>query len=178
MIDDDGMYHVLNRGNGQQRVFQKDGDYVAFLIILAQMKERFKIELYAYCRMPNHFHLLLKPNRAADLSSGMQWFMTTHVRRYYRHYGTSGHVWQGRFKSFGIPDDGHFLTVARYVEGNPVRAGPVESATNWCWSSHRERCQGLAPQVPVPLTGIRDWLRRCLSLSLAWKRTVPFYQRD
>lgn len=159
MIDDDGMYHVLNRGNGQQRVFQKDGDYAAFLIMLAQMKERFAVKIYAYCLMPNHFHLLLKPHTAEDLSRSMQWFMTTHVRRYHRHYGTSGHVWQGRFKSFGIQDDDHCLTVARYVEGNPVRAGLVESAIDWCWSSHRGRCgletDSLIAPLPVPFAG--DW---------------------
>jgi putative transposase len=158
-MDDDGVYHVLNRGNGRQRVFQKDSDYSAFLIMLAQMKERFAIELYAYCLMPNHFHLLLKPHKAEDLSRGMQWFMTTHVRRYHRHYSTSGHVWQGRFKSFGIQDDDHCVTVARYVEGNPVRAGLVPSATDWCWSSHRERCgleeDSMIAPLPVPFTG--DW---------------------
>lgn len=151
MIDDNGMYHVLNRGNGQQRVFQKDGDYAAFLVMLAQMKERFAVEIYAYCLMPNHFHLLLKPHTAEDLSRSMQWFMTTHVRRYHRHYGTSGHVWQGRFKSFGIQDDDHCLTVARYVEGNPVRAGLVESAMDWCWSSHRSRCGLEADSLIAPL---------------------------
>lgn len=155
VMDDDSVYHVLNRGNGQQRVFQKDSDYSVFLIMLAQMKERFAVEIYAYCLMPNHFHLLLKPHTAEDLSRSMQWFMTTHVRRYHRHYGTSGHVWQGRFKSFAIQDDDHCLAVARYVEGNPVRARLVESAIDWCWSSHRERCEGLAPQVPVSFNGAK-----------------------
>lgn len=159
MIDDDGIYHILNRGNGQQRVFQKDRDYQTFLLLLEQMMSQFCIVIYAYCLMPNHFHLLLKPRTAEDLSHSMQWFMTTHVRRYHRHYGTSGHLWQGRFKSFGIQDDDHFLTVARYVEGNPVRAGLVESATEWCWSSHRGRC-GLESNsliAPLPMSFTGDW---------------------
>ena len=151
LVDDEGIYHIINRGNGRQCVFQKDGDYQTFLDLLGQMLEQFDIVLFAYCLMPNHFHLLVKVYKGEDLSRGMQWFTTTHVRRYHRHYGTSGHVWQGRFKSFGIQDDNHFITVARYVEGNPVRAGLVESAIDWCWSSHRERFEGLAPQVPVPL---------------------------
>ena len=67
------------------------------------------------------------------------------------HYRSSGHFWQGRYKSFGIQDNDHFLTVARYVEGNPVRAGLVDTALDWVWSSHRGRSMGLAPQVPVPL---------------------------
>jgi putative transposase len=102
MVDDEGMYHILNRGNGQQRVFQKDGDYLAFLVLLVQMLDQFGIVMFAYCLMPNHFHLLVKVQKGEDLSRGMQWFMTTHVRRYHRHYRSSGHLWQGRYKSFGI----------------------------------------------------------------------------
>ena len=153
-IADEGIYHLLNRGNGQQQVFKKEGDYQAFLHLLGQAQQEFNLELFAYCLMPNHFHLLVKVQKSEDLSRGMQWFMTTHVRRYHRHYRSSGHLWQGRYKSFGIEDDEHFLTVARYIEGNPVRAGLVDTALNWEWSSHQRRCElirGLAPQVPVPL---------------------------
>jgi putative transposase len=82
----------------------------------------------------------------------MQWFTTTHVRRYHRHYQSSGHLWQGRYKSFPVLDDDQFLTVARYVEGNPVRAGLVDTATDWIWSSHRERCglEGNGSLAPMP----------------------------
>lgn len=159
MVDDGGIYHILNRGNGQQQVFKKDGDYSAFLGLLAQMREQFGIVLYAYCLMPNHFHLLVKVQMGVDLSRGMQWFMTTHVRRYHRHYNSSGHLWQGRYKSFGIDDDDHFLTVARYVEGNPVRAGLVGTATEWMWSSHRGRCE-LEPDLlisPLPVHYAVSW---------------------
>jgi len=152
-VEDEGIYHLLNRGNGQQKVFHQDGDYLAFLNLLGDMRQRYGVELYAYCLMPNHFHLLVKVQQGESLSRGMQWFMTSHVRRYHRHYGGSGHLWQGRYKSFVVEDDDHLLTVARYVEGNPVRASMVQSAADWAWSSHRERCaeRGLAPQVPVPL---------------------------
>lgn len=173
-VADGGVYHILNRGNGQQRVFQKDGDYLAFIELLGQMRERYSIDLLAYCLIPNHFHLLVKVDRGEDLSRGMQWFMTTHVRRYHRHYHSSGHLWQGRYKSFGIEDDDHLLTVARYVEGNPVRAGLVDTAKDWQWSSHRERCEqiegegdspsgfskGLSPShllSPLPIALPQDW---------------------
>ncbi|GFO65284.1 transposase [Geomonas paludis] len=158
-FQDDGIYHVLNRGNGRQRVFQKDGDYLAFLKLLAETKEQHGITLYAYCLMPNHFHLLLKARQGEELSPAMQWFQTTHVRRYHQHYHSSGHLWQGRFKSFEVQGDEYFLTVARYIEGNPVRAGLVETAVNWVWSSHRGRCglqkDLLAEPLPVPWVG--DW---------------------
>lgn len=158
-IIDGGVYHILNRGNGRQRVYQKDGDYLAFTALLKQMLERFTIDLYAYCLMPNHFHLLVKAEKGEDLSRGMQWFTTTHVRRYHRHYGTSGHLWQGRYKSFPVRDDEQLLTVTRYVEGNPVRAGLVETAAGWVWSSHRARCglESDAIVAPLPITIDSNW---------------------
>ena len=82
--------------------------------------------------------------------------MTSHVRRYHRHYGGSGHVWQGRFKAFPIQQDEHFLTVLRYVERNPLRAKLVRRAENWEWSSLRLRQPDshnvllAGPPVPLP----------------------------
>ena len=128
---DGGVYHILNRGNGRQRVFHSDADYQKFVSLLKEVQERFAIRLFAYCLMPNHFHLLVKAVQGEDLSLGMHWFTTTYVRRYHKHYRTSGHLWQGRYKSFSIEDDEQLLTVVRYVEGNPVRANLVESATGW-----------------------------------------------
>jgi putative transposase len=80
---------------------------------------------------------MLQLARDASLSPFMQWWMTSHVRRYHRHYHSHGHVWQGRFKSFPIQQDGHLLTVLRYVLRNPVRAKLVEHAREWPWSSLR-----------------------------------------
>jgi len=130
-------YHVLNRGNGRNEVFHKDKDYGAFLKLLNQANERVSMRLLAFCLMPNHFHLVAWPRNDGDLSRWMQWLMTAHVRRYHRHHGSSGHVWQGRFKAFPIQSDEHLLTVMRYVERNPVRAKtiPVRKAQNWNWSS-------------------------------------------
>ena len=128
-------YHVLNRGNGRRTVFRKAGDYAAFIKLLGQAGERVDVRLLAFCLMPNHFHLALWPRRDGDLSKYMMWLSTAHVRRYHEHYHTSGHVWQGRFRSFPIQEDDHLLRVLRYLERNPVRAGLVERAEDWLWSS-------------------------------------------
>ena len=85
--------------------------------------------------MPNHFHLVLWPHHDGDLSQWMHWLQTTHVRRYHRHYKSDGHLWQGRFKAFPIGHDDHLLTVLRYVERNALRAGLVQRAEQWPWSS-------------------------------------------
>ena len=128
-------YHVLNRGNGRRTVFRKDGDFAAFRKLLREAGERVDVRLLAYCLMPNHFHLALWPRRDGDLSAYMMWLTTAHVRRYHQHYHSSGHVWQGRYRSFPIQEDDHLLTVHRYIERNPVRAGLVKRAQDWLWSS-------------------------------------------
>ena len=105
------------------------------------------MRLLGYCLMPNHFHLILWPHNDGDLGRWMQWLLTSHVRRYHRHYGGSGHVWQGRFKAFPIQEDEHYLTVLRYVERNPLRARLTRRAQAWAWSSLRQRLTGSSDSV-------------------------------
>ena len=133
------VYHVINRGNNKHEVFHKDQDYIEFTRYMMEIKFHFSISIFAYCLMPNHFHLVLMPHKAYHLSSFMQRLMTKHVRCYHKHYSSSGHIWQERFKSFLIQEDDHLTTVLRYVEGNPVRSGLAISAKDWLWSSHLER---------------------------------------
>ncbi|MBI2891827.1 MAG: transposase [Nitrospirae bacterium] len=128
-------YHVINRGNGRREIFHNCDDYQAFVELLREAGARVGMRLLAYCLMPNHFHLLLWPHGDDDLSRYMHWLLTTHVCRYNKHYGTSGRIWQGRFKAFPIQQDGHLLVAARYIERNPVRAGLVRRASEWEWSS-------------------------------------------
>ena len=147
-------YHVLNRGNARAEVFHKEDDYAAFAALFEPACERLRMRILGYCLMPNHFHLVLWPHGDGDLGRWMQWLMTAHVRRYHRHYGSSGHVWQGRFKAFPIQQDEHFLTVLRYAERNPLRARLVKRAEDWTWSSLRGRAAGgsdLLSPSPVPL---------------------------
>ena len=155
-------YHVLNRGNARSEVFHKPGDFAAFLQAISEASVRLPMPLLAYCLMPNHFQLVVRPHGDGDLSRWMQWLLTTHVRRYLKHYGHSGHVWQGRFKAFPTQDDDHLVTVVRYVERNPLRAGLVPSAQDWPWSSlplvgSRQRPAYFDPGPRPPRA---QWLRR------------------
>ena len=152
-------YHVLNRGNGKQKVFRKKQDYESFVKLIREAKFRFQVNIFAYCLMPNHFHLVIMPIHAEGLSKFMQWLMTSHVRRYHRHYGGTGHIWQGRFKSFIIQNDAHLLSVMRYVEGNPVRAGLVKSAKYWMWSSCRQTLSGISGGLvdKTPMELPKNW---------------------
>jgi putative transposase len=120
------------------------------------------MRVLAYCLMPNHFHLVLWPREDGDLSAFMQWLTTTHARRYHSAHGSSGHLWQGRFKAFAIQDDGHLLTVLRYVERNPLRAGMVRRAEAWPWSSLAPpRGDNDTPSLSLvdgPLARPPDWI--------------------
>jgi putative transposase len=132
-------YHVLNRGNGGAPVFHKDEDYRAFLDLLADAKTKFSVNVFGFCLMPNHFHIVLQPRADEGLSLFLQWWQTSYSRHYHQHYRSHGHLWEGRFKSFPIQRDGHLLTVLRYILRNPVRAGLVPRTDQWPWSSLQHR---------------------------------------
>ena len=105
------VYHVLNRGNGRMQVFRKEGDYRAFLDLMALARTKADVELFGFCLMPNHWHRVLRPRADRDLAAYLSWLTHTHVKRYRSHYkSTSGHLYQGRYKSFPVKDDHYFLT--------------------------------------------------------------------
>lgn len=95
------------------------------------------MRLCGYCIMGNHWHLLLWPIGNGDLSEFMRWITLTHTQRFHISHGTVGigHLYQRRFKSFPVQDNGHYLTVMRYIEANPLRAELVKRAGDWLWSS-------------------------------------------
>jgi putative transposase len=142
-IEDGLIYHIIDRGNNRQDVFHQEGDFRAFLQAMADLKQRKPFELYGYCLMSNHFHLLLRPC-GAPVSRIMQSLLVSHTQRYHKHHRSGGHVWQGRFKSPVIQDDEHLLTVLRYIEANPLRARLVERAEDYPWSSYRTHGLGQA----------------------------------
>jgi len=180
-------YHVINRGNAQNAVFHGEEDYAAFIQLLTESLDHVSMRVVSYCLMPNHFHMVVWPREDGDLSRWMQWLLTAQVRRYHRHYRGSGHVWQGRFKAFPIQQDAHLLTVIRYVERNPLRAGLVDRAEAWVWSSLRwwgkapkdrpvflddgpvDRPRGWVEAVNRPMTDAElEGLRRSVNRGTPW----------
>ena len=157
----------MNRTSGKIELFEDSGDYEAFERVLTEaLKREPAMRLCAYCLMPNHFHLVLWPEKDEILSRFMQWLAMTHALRWHahRHSGGRGHLYQSRFKSFAIQLDEHFLSVCRYVERNALRAGLVERAEDWRWGSLHARSSASAAMkavlspwpVPVP----RNWVAR------------------
>lgn len=131
------VYHVLNRGARRMRLFEKCSDYAAFLGILEEARQITPIRILSYCIMPNHWHLILWPERDGELPIFMQRLTVTHAVRWRLHTHTlgEGHLYQGRYKSFPVGPDEHFFRVTRYVERNALRANLVEKAEQWPWSS-------------------------------------------
>ncbi|MHC4718089.1 MAG: transposase, partial [Planctomycetota bacterium] len=158
------VYHVLNRANARMQIFDSRGDYEAFERVLAQAHERVAMRTAAYSVMPSHWHLVLWPRADGDLSEFMRWLTVTHTQRWHAAAGTAGtgHLYQGRFKSFPIQSDTHYLRVCRYVERNALRAGLVRRAENWRWCSLWRRQSGDAAQRallhPGPVRLPADWV--------------------
>lgn len=134
-------YHVTQRGNRRQQTFFGDEDYALYRDLLAEAAERAEAEIWCYCLMPNHVHVILVPS---DEDGLRRTFADAH-RRYTgfinaRHRWT-GHLWQGRFGAV-VMDEAHLAHAMRYVSLNPVRANLVDRAEAWRWSSARAHMAG------------------------------------
>ena len=140
----DIVYHVINRANARIQIFNEDKDYRLFEKTLEQARERFDMRILSYCIMPNHWHLALYPKQDKTLQLFMRWLSMTHTQRWHSQHKTigSGHLYQGRYKSFPVQEDEHLLQLFEYIERNPLRAKLVQRAENWKWSSLWRREQG------------------------------------
>jgi putative transposase len=131
-----GIYHVTARGNRQQVTYVDDRDRLLFLELFERVAERRHWETYAYCLMPNHYHLVVmtpEPN----LSRGIQLVNSAYAQRFNKRYGLTGHLFQGRFHSVLVASHRHLLELSRYLAQNPVRAGLCAQPSDWPWSSCR-----------------------------------------
>ncbi len=159
------VFHVLNRGVGRMRIFDDDGDYAAFERILEETVENQPMRICAYCLMPNHWHLVLWPESDGDLAAFMHRLTNTHVQRWQqqKHLVGTGHVYQGRYKSFPVETDEYFYQVVRYVERNALRANLVRQAEEWRWSSLWRRINGTRKNKSLlstwPMLKPRQWRR-------------------
>lgn len=144
----DVIYHVINRANARMRIFNKDKDYLLFERALEEAKGKFGMRVLSYQIMPNHWHLVLYPNQNGDLQKFMGWLSMTHTQRWHSQHKTigSGHLYQGRYKSFPIQTNKYLLQLFRYVERNALRSKLVKKAEDWKWSSLHRREKGSIEQ--------------------------------
>jgi putative transposase len=145
------VYHIINRANGRQTLFHDAKDYVFFEKILTEAVEIFDLPLLAYTVMPNHFHFVFFPTQDGVIGQFMQWFTLTHTKRYHVQKKTtgSGHLYQGRYKSFLVQNDNHVLQLIRYVERNPLRANLVRDPLAWKYSSLYRRYKGTEKEQKI-----------------------------
>jgi putative transposase len=152
-------HHVTQRGNRRQRTFFHDDDYRAYKQLVAEWCAREGVEIWAYCLMPNHVHLIAMPQTADALRAALGEAHRRYTRRINFAKGWRGHLWQGRFASV-VLDGPHLLAAVRYVERNPVRAGLCRSAWKYPWSSAAAHVAGRDDELvkTAPLQGLApDW---------------------
>ncbi len=148
-------YHVINRANARMQIFNQDKDYSLFEKVLQEAKDKFDMRILSYCIMSNHWHLALYPKKDKDIQLFMGWLSMTHTQRWHAQHKTtgSGHLYQGRYKSFMIQEDEHLLQILKYIEANPLRARLVQKAQDWQWSSLWRRINGSEFQKKI----INEW---------------------
>ena len=137
IISSTGTYHIMVRGINRQNIFMADDDYFRYIDALGEYQKEIDFELYAYCLMGNHLHLLIKEGNE-EIGSTMKRIGVSYAYWYNWQYNRSGHLFQGRFKSEPVEDDAYFLTVLRYIHQNPIAAGITDDLEKYKWSSYKE----------------------------------------
>jgi putative transposase len=132
-----GIYHIMTRGINQQNIFSSDDDYERFLNTLVKYCRKSTCEIYAYCLMGNHIHLLLKEGQES-IAITMKRIGASYVYYYNWQYNRKGPLFQDRYKSEPVEDDAYFLTVLRYIHQNPLKAGLSDDISSYPWSSYSE----------------------------------------
>ncbi len=134
--------HIVQRGHSREPVFFEDADYLAYLSWLGEAAERYRCSIHAYVLMTNHIHILATPADTEGITRMMQYVGRHYVPYVNCTYGTSGSIWEGRYKASLIQAESYLLSCMRYIELNPVRADMVHSPAQYRWSSYRFNGQG------------------------------------
>jgi putative transposase len=150
-------HHLTQRGNNRQTTFLDDHDRRTYCRLLAEHAKQVGIRVLGYCLMTNHVHLMAIPERADSFARGLGRAHYRYARAFHERWGGSGHLWQNRFFSCPLDRD-HLWTALRYVDLNPLRAGLVEEATAYEWSSARAHVER---QDPLGLLDCSSWGELC-----------------
>jgi putative transposase len=129
--------HIVQRGHSRELVFFEDQDYATYIHWLKSGCSRYGIVIHSYCLMTNHVHILLTPAKAENVSCFMQYVGRHYVPYINYKYKRSGTLWEGRFKASLVDSANYLLSVMRYIELNPVRAGMVLSPSEYRWSGFK-----------------------------------------
>lgn len=136
-------YHIMARGNNKNKVFKTPSDYYLYISLIKKYKKELPFNLFHYCLMPNHIHMLIQTKSADDFSLFMKKISLAYFHYFRKKYGWVGHFWQDRFKSQPVGNNEYFIQCGKYIELNPVRAGLVKSPEEYYFSSYRFYSQGV-----------------------------------
>lgn len=131
------LYHVVSRGVGGQIIFEDDSDRRHFLALLKRATCDYGIKVAAWCLMNNHFHLVIGA-QLEEIAKAMQWLKSRYAYDANKRYQRDGHLFQSVYASYPIEDESYLAAAVAYIHDNPVRAGIVQSAFEYLWSSARE----------------------------------------
>lgn len=137
ILPSNAICHIVTRGNNQNNVFRSQEDYCYYLNLLRRFKKEHTFELFHYCLMPNHVHLLVQIYKNTQLPILMKKINLGYFHYFKRKYGWVGHFWQNKYKSQLVNKDSYLIQCGKYIELNPVRAGLVKSPQKYRWSSYR-----------------------------------------
>ena len=135
-------YHIIARGNNKHQIFNVSDDYQYYLDLIIKYKPDHPFDLYHYCLMPNHIHLLIQTSLTPQFSTFMKRLNLAYYHHFRIKYGWVGYFWQGRFKSQAIGKDSYFIQAGKYIELNPVRANLAQCPSDYVWSSYRYYAKG------------------------------------
>ncbi|HUT93401.1 MAG TPA: transposase [Thermoguttaceae bacterium] len=172
-------HHVTQRGNRRQPTSFGEEDYAAYVELMGQWCNEHGVEIWAYCLMPNHVHLIAVPQSEDGLRRGIGEAHRRYTRRINFREGWRGHLRQGRFASF-VMDERYLLAAARYVELNPVRAKPVVAPSDYPWSSARAHLKGKDNALVrvAPLLAMAGNWRRLLTSAVSEEALKAFRQHE
>ena len=155
VLSADSPYHVTQRGNARQLVFESDADRLVYLDLLRTNCQVQRLSVIGYCLMSNHVHLIVVPRRPESLPLALKQTHGRYASYFNARRSSSGHVWQGRYYSCPL-DPPHFWAALRYTELNPVRAGMVKSAADYPWSTAATHWGLAAPGDWLEMKPFRD----------------------
>ncbi len=146
-----GVYHIILRGINKQIIFEEPGDFRTFISILSCYRKKCGFDLYAYCLMSNHIHLLVKETEE-DISSVMKKIEVTFVKWYNQKYKRVGNLFQERYKSETVDTEEYLLQVFRYIHQNPLHAGlETQVGKEYPWSSYKDYERGTAKRTDIKM---------------------------
>jgi putative transposase len=133
-LTEPGIYHIINRGVERRAIYLEPEDYDFFLELLLKISKEYDVIFHAFCLMTNHYHLLLE-TKENNLPKVIQFLNDKYAKYFNKKYARSGHLWQGRYKSYPLFDDAHFWIVAKYIERNPIKAAMVKEIDFYAYQS-------------------------------------------